>query len=826
MLIELRGDEFVKRLNAPMKFPGRRHPFLMSCSNSRAQSAGLVGARRVPALFAMLLVLCFPNIHSAPLFAAGPVSSASSPDEATPAVSARMTRLALGFQSTGRVGQNLPVRMVAEGLKAGQSVRLQIIASDARGDQCESIVAAGAASNDGRISLDGVFSIGRMDGVLSVQLLDENNSVLMTHDVAIQQKKSDEQPEICSALGVLRQSPTTVLTVGSPRGIADLSERLQKNPETIDVLTWLSVKSWNDLPSDFRAYESVDAIFLTTEFDMSESVALAIRKWILSGGHLIVSCGETTDRLLASPLGKWLQPQFGIPATDYLQQTLDLTSLQNYVIGATALQTNRNPVTVMRMTSTQPAIVVGSLTGPLVLRNAAGAGMVTLVGVDLNRPPLSSWISLSQCCELLLFDTLVVARTGQVQGGSRISSTGVSDLSTQLAAAVDAVPQEARWSTWHAMLLMLAFLAVVGPLDYFVVVRLLQRPRLTWLTFPVIVGVACLLSVMASKGSASGAVSRAAALVDLSHDGDVEHVRSRTWGSVSTPETQYATLSAKHADWLNKGSDSSATTEQLSWSGRAEDIYGGMYRPGGAGLGRQTSRRSDVSPAEFTAIPLIAGGSTSVLAEQNSSTNAHRLFQSRLTLPASGLLEGTVVHQLPSALRNWIVVCHNRLYTSSAKATDEERVLEPGEEWSRHAGNVRVSDIREFLRGARLLERPNGQDGSQNNSGSQGQVPYDILGRDPFDILLMVSLYEAVGGDQYVRLQNHTLRHDEVSDTVDLNCAMLIGVIDTPSADLVLNGQPLTSEQSPVVVRFFLPVERVFGEAETFADPKADEARR
>lgn len=771
----------------------------------------------------LLVLMLTSTIHAVSVSAVEPVLVASQ-DDATG--SPRLTQLSLGFQSTGRVGQNLPVRIVAKGLQPGQSIRLRIIASDARGDQCESIVAAGAASNDGQISLAGLFSVGRLDGVLAVQLLGEDQAVLLTHDVAIRQKKTDDQPEICSALTILRQSPSTVLTVGSPKGIADLNERLQKNPETSEMLSWLSVKSWTDLPADFRAYESVDAIFLTTEFDASESVALAIRKWVLSGGHLIVSCGETTEQLLESPLGKWIQPQFGIPAADYLQQTLDLTSLQNYVSGATALQTNRNPVTVMRMTSTQPTIVVGSLTGPLVLRSASGAGMVTLVGVDLNRPPLSSWLSLSQCCELLLFDSPVVAKSGQMQGGSRISSTGVSDLSTQLAAAVDAVPQENRWSTWHAMLLMLAFLAVIGPLDYFVVVRILQRPRLTWLTFPVIVGVACLLSVMASGGCESGAVSRTATLVDLSHDGDLEHVRARTWGSVNTAETQYATLAAKHADWLNKGSEPTATIEQLIWSGRAEDIYGGMYRPGGAGLGRQTSRRSDVAPAEFTAIPLIAGGSTAVLAEQNSSTNAHRLFQSRLTLPASGLLEGTVVHHLPSALRNWIVVCHNRLYTSSAKASDEERVLEPGEEWSRHSGNVRVSDIREFLRGLRLLETPNGQEGSQNNTSSQGQVPYDILGRDPFDILLMVSLYNSVGGDQYVRLQNHTLRRDEVSDTVDLNCALLIGVIDSPSADLVLNGQPLTSKQSPVVVRFFLPVERVFGEVETFADPKADEARR
>ncbi|MFO0976331.1 MAG: hypothetical protein U0996_08015 [Planctomycetaceae bacterium] len=740
--------------------------------------------------------------------------------------SARFTKLALGFQSKGRVGQTLPVHVVAEGLPAGTSVRLQIIASDARGDQCESIVAEGAVSENGAVSLSGIFSVGRLDGSLTARLLDDKNNVLVTHDAAIgtsSAEASAEESAVCSSLTIYRQSPTTVLTIGAPKGIKDLSERLLKNPETAGVLSWFSVKSWDELPSDFRAYESVDAIFLNTEFDVTEPVALAIRKWVLSGGHLIVSCGETTERLLASPLGKWLQPQFGIPDTDYQQQTLDLTSLQNYVIGATALQTNRNPVTVMRMTSSQPSVVVGSLTGPLILRNAAGAGMVTLVGVDLNRPPLSSWLSLSQCCELLLFDTLIVGKTGQVQSGSRISSTGVSDLSTQLAAAVDAVPQEERWSTWQAMLLMLAFLVIVGPLDYFVVVRLLQRPRLTWLTFPLLVGATCLMAVMASAGTLSGPVSRAAAVIDLSHDGATEHVRIRTWGSISTPETQYATLSAKHAGWLSEGSTSA---EQINWSGRAEDIYGGMYRAGGAGLGRQTSRRSDVAPSEFTAIPLIAGGSTAVLAEQNSSTPAHRFFDSKLTLPVSGLLEGTVTHHLPAPVRNWVLVCHDRLYTSSERASDEERSLEPGEEWSRHSGNVRISDVRDFLRGVRIVDVANGKGGFEKSLTTQTQSQYDILGRNPFDILLMVSLYNSVGGEQYVRLQNNSLRHDEVSDMVDLNGALLIGVMDTAPTELLLDGQPLKSEQSPAVVRFFLPVERVAGPSEELADPKADEIRR
>ncbi len=60
----------------------------------------------------------------------------------------------------------------------------------------------------------------------------------------------------------------------------------------------------------------------------------------------------------------------------------------------------------------------------------------------------------------------------------------MSDLGTQLQAVYDAISPETRWSSWQIMSMMALYVLIIGPLDYVVVVLLLKRAHLTWITFP------------------------------------------------------------------------------------------------------------------------------------------------------------------------------------------------------------------------------------------------------------------------------------------------------------------------------------------------------
>jgi hypothetical protein len=81
-------------------------------------------------------------------------------------------------------------------------------------------------------------------------------------------------------------------------------------------------------------------------------------------------------------------------------------------------------------------------------------------------------------------------------------------------------------------------------------------------------------------------------------------------------------------------------------------------------------------------------------------------------------------------------------------------------------------------------------------------------------------LYQSAGGEVFVQLQNDQLRRDEVSDTVVLNSALVIGTIDLPLATLRLNDQETTPEASETVVRLFLPVRRLPRIGSDQANPK------
>ena len=744
-----------------------------------------------------------------------------------------VSKLSLGFSGVGRVGNWLPVTIQAEGLAEAQGVRLVVTTSDPRGDQCESVVSEGKADANGAVSLSGVFMAGRMDGVIRVRLQDASDVSLWQHTVssrpyssrtsvdatASKEPSSPAYPDIVSQMTFLRHQSLTLLTVGVPAGLDELSERLTAGDTSRESLAVLSVKTVADLPSTRRGFDAVDVMLLVTDYGLTESQTQAVQNWVVTGGQLIVSSGERLSQLLQSPVGKWLQPEFGIQSE--LLQTQDLTALQNYVPGASQLQTNRQNVPVVRLAAVQPRIVVNSINGPLVSRLSAGAGFITVVAVDLNARPLNRWLSLSQLYEILLFNRLRDASGEQASRAGRISSSGVTDLSTQLANVSDAIPASARWSSWHAMLLMVVYLVVIGPLDYLLVVRLLRRPKMTWMTFPLLVAVSCGLAFWSSSSQRARATVRELHLLDVSQDRARQTIHGRTWSSLSTSDSRYATVKAAPLPTV-AGQTLNVSEQTLAWHGRAEDVYGGLYRAGGAGLGQKVSRRTEINDAQFTSIPLMVDGSQAFVAESFAEVSQVPAFESDLEMPPSGLLEGTFVHHLPVAIKDWAIVFGNRVYLPSQKADEKFRQIEPHQPWSRDSGGVRVSEVRDFLRGVRLVPRERKKGDTISSMSTQLQSFYNTGGTNPLDILLMVSMYNLAGGEVYVRLQDDYLRKDEVSDTVQLNTAMLIGSIDLPLTHLQLDGEEIAPEVTQTVVRFFLPVNRSSaGDIPKEADPKA-----
>ena len=744
-----------------------------------------------------------------------------------------VSRLRLGLGGLGRVGCWIPIQLEASGFASGAAVDLIVTASDARGDQCADSVATATADNDGQIAVSSVFMTGRLDGNITVRLLDEDDRKLWEHVVRCQMvpdarkeldfsisDTAESVDPIQPNLKLIRHGPVSLATVEMPEGLASLANELAASDATRNTFVVMSLESLSDLPTSARGLDCADFLYLVDGYDLSESQREAVEEWVTAGGHLIVSSGQNLPQLLQSSVGKWLQPIFQIEPTQMFSQ--DLSALQNFVSGSSQLQTYRKAVPLLKLRSAQAWSVVDSINGPLMQRVSYGSGQITVLAANLNEKPVNQWLSLPQLYEMLIFGRQLDTSESRASRSGRISSSGVSDLSTQLTVVSDAIPARERWSTWNVMLLIVAFLLIIGPLDYLLVVRLLKMPHLTWVTFPALIASACYLAYTWVGTRETPLIVRQVELLDIAQPASKQTIRTRSWTSISAADSGHISVTAKPLPFAQTFdlNDKDKARTIVSWHGRAENVYGGLYREGGVALGRQLSHRSDrqddpESKSGFSSVPLLTDGSSAFLTETFADVSDSTAVESDFEVPPSGLLEGGFTHHLASPIHNWIVVFGNRVYHPSPNAAADEQMIVPGKPWSRGNSAAVVSDLREFLKGVRIPQRAaeSGQVSGQNHI--QIKSFYDTQGTNLLDILMMVSLYEVPGGETFVKLQNNALRRDEVSNVIHLNTVLVLGTLDGPVSEMIVNGTAVPPTESQTVVRLLLPVLRVQGDSDS-----------
>ena len=762
---------------------------------------------------------------------------------------AEWKQLHVGFHGLGRTGHSMPVMVEVDGLTAGQQVLLTVTASDPRGNLLINQTAAVTVATDGTISLQGQFAVGRLDGQLRVGVRDaQSEEVLIERPIPVTELSASKAEElfqgnaaesdsnIDSVLHVVRQSTTGLLTVGELAGLTELQRTLIEIAGDPLHLLSFQVDSDEQFPDSLAALQCIDVIVLEGKTQLNERQAAALQDWVGTGGHLIVSSGANVADFLQSSWGKWVGQQFDLDPQPV--NIRDLSSLQNYVPSAVQLSTNRRSVLMSRVTSENVKQVVSSLDGQIVARTGVNEGLLTMVTVDLNQRPLNSWKTLSRFYEMLIFDQLAEGVASGRRGSSRIASSGVSDLSTQLATAYDAVPPEQRWSSWHVMAMMIVYLLLIGPLDYLLVTRVLGKPHLTWLTFPAFIGLGAWLVYSETGSDSSQLTSREMHVLDISENDNQQLIHARSFTSLSSELTQRSTVIAQaDVELFSLASDPEVN---LGWYGRAENVYGGMYREGGAGLGRQTydslllsaDSVSTDQPSfntfesrKLARLPMLAGGSQALSAEWISRAASKPVFESELVVLGTGLLEGDVRFHLSVPIRDWLLFYGNRVYQPGPKATDQQRTIQPGETWNRRNDWVRASDLKSFLNGVRIVQSRRSTSGALKADSLQVTTPYNPRSSDPLEILTMISLFEAAGGEAYAGLTNDSLRRLEVSENIRMNSALLLARVDQAPTRFVIDEQTSQPVQSQTIIRMLLPVNRKKAAPQASINPEEEMAR-
>ena len=724
------------------------------------------------------------------------------------------TDIRVGLAGAFKVGRWTPLEVSLPSPPAGD-VRLEVDAPDPDGSAVtyRSEPLDAIAKGRGAVpSIGLLFKMGRLDGTLRVRVL-EGERLLTDKALRV---SGDQEAEVRTPL---RQSVYLVANVQAPRDaaagtvkpdIGRIGQLLTAGNEntpgaagstTRTFTAIVDVDAFAALPTRPDAYDSFDAILLTERFDLDELRGRALEQWVRGGGHLVISIGRDASDFAkrAAALASWLPVK--IQGTVKLR---DLSPVESYCRQSSRIMPpGDESLEAANLSAPGGQEQVPSLAGPLLCRAAYGLGRVTVFGLDLNAPQLANWSAASDLA-LRIFDIEENQARRSQTISNRLTQTGITELATQLDASLDEFAPVSRFTIWHVMGLLAALVLVVGPLDFLVVHKLLRRPELTWITFPLVALAAAGATIYWSK-EAKGDRVLVNQLDVLDVDAGSGWAQAHSYTLIYSPDNRRYDVSAEsNAPRLNTGKSggSDSVAPRICWRGRPEATYGGMYRAGGAEISRP-SYAASAGCRELEELPIAIWSTKNLEAEWSSQTLG--LVESQLESRGLGHLGGTLTHHFAEPIEDWMVAFGHQVFYPRLDAQARPLPMLPDVPWAPQTASQR--ELGGYLTGATqtLVESKLGKLDELRTE----HADYDPLDRNPLDILRMVTFHNEAGGSLYTGLGNGALRAFDWSPLLDLNRAVLIGRVRRAPTRWKIDGQAVEPQQSSTYVRIALPVKQM-----------------
>ena len=324
---------------------------------------------------------------------------------------------------------------------------------------------------------------GQDGGDFTVRILGENGREQAKRDFAPSSEPGDGYVSI-------GQPATTrlLVTFGMSRGISDLA----RTEETVgDALATHvgEISSAADWPTEWYGYEGVDTLVLGSHeveryrpLTANPQRIAALERWLELGGRLVIFCGAKAPELIGpgGPLESLIPGTYDTMATLRESQPIEGYAVANDTIPGAENFRLQAP----RLSDVQGRILAFSGPNaadlPLVIRARRGLGEVTFVALDPDAAPLAEWSGRP----LLLRQAL----QWPVPTEPNANYGNQDDLIDRLRRALDSSFEGVTVAPFGLVALMvIGYILLIGPGDYFLVKNLLKRMELTWITFPLIV---------------------------------------------------------------------------------------------------------------------------------------------------------------------------------------------------------------------------------------------------------------------------------------------------------------------------------------------------
>ncbi len=588
-----------------------------------------------------------------------------------------------------------------------------------------------------------------------------------------------------------------IVTVGSASlGTEELGKLRGLDPQHRPMTA--KVASIEQLPTDWRGYEGVDAVIFAGRPEVYQKVSAdcaqmqALDEWIRMGGRLVLCAGTQAEKILAKDSSARKFAPGRLEKMVGLRQT---GAVENYCGSRSGvMQNGMGAMRVPRLVDVQGTVEAREADLPLVVRTVRGFGQIVFLAADLDEPPLKAWHDRPMLTAKLL--DMPTSSADESDESKAMMHFGFGDISGQLRSALDSFSEVRIAPFWLVAGLIVVYLLLIGPGDFFFLRRLVGRMGWTWFTFPLIVLLVCTGAyLLAYRLKGDRLRVNQVDLVDV--DAVSGLVRGTAWLDIFSPRMETFNLSIQPQQ--AGGEAAGEGRAWLTWLGLPGGALGGMNpRTGDATLGMEPYGFSP-DLAAMREVPIPVWATKSFTARWITSTRA---FPQAELADENQLLVGSVTNTLDYPLEQCLLAYGRSVY--------ELGTLGPGE--SARVGSMsKRSELKTLLTGRKIVVIEKG------DKYQQEATPYDQSSRVVAYILRMMMFHDAAGGRRYTGLWNSYQDFVDFSSLLNADRAILVGQRATADkaeklqgAALLRDGRPLVdaANKHPTIYRFVFLVKR------------------
>jgi hypothetical protein len=643
----------------------------------------------------------------------------------------------------------------------------------------------------GETTIARLVKFGRAGGDLQVEFREhraDGDIVLVAHTV--------RGADLGEAFG---STSELVVTLGTE---VDVASALDQRSYRIRRETHSIVVAFADLPQHALGWDAVDAAVLPTSElsadEFSETSRTAFAQWILLGGRAILSVGQAGEQIFGDDglLSALAPGEFTRVAPQRRTAALEsyAGSVQRLDDGSRRTSLEQTLFATVRGRVEVAEGTVAEQTQPLVIHYPVGLGQVSLLTVDLDRPPVSNWAGRAN----LLARMLGAHQAGETGRGQQRdlklpAQLGYQDLSGQLRMALEQFSGTSLVSFSLVALLVAAYILLIGPGDYFLLKYAVRRMQATWFTLALItLGCFALAWWLNTRLKSPSIALNQAEVIDI--DLATGLARGSVWTHLYSPTTSAYnfTPQIELAGAVEQSPSLAHAGGVLAWQGLPGRGLGGLDGRAAPTLFElpydiTTDVSAAASPPAIFGIPIQAAATRSFVTRWWQPVNIQ--FPSTLAINQDGLLHGQFEYALDLELEDCVLFYDNWLYRIPGPM-QRGRVVEisafdTGRNLQWHLTQKHVIDAKDII------------------------TPWNARDHDAARILEIMMFHKEAGGDSYTGLTNRYYSWLDLSDHLHTGRAILIGRAPRRATTLVDEELPDFAERydhSWTVYRILLPV--------------------